>query len=153
MDFVRCDDIESAVDILKQCLGSSYVTEESIREDIVLVAKEGDRVVGVAVGHPMGEDDIYPVSLPKSTGIIKSLAVLPEYRKRGVGTSLGRMMEKELGCDAFFAIAWDSPEDNALATCYNEVKRVPLFWHDDEHDCPLCGVPCNCTAVFLLKEM
>lgn len=80
--------------------------------DNILVAKDGDRVVGfVGYGQARGEED---------AGEVFALYVLEEYQHRGIGYKLMRQaLSKLAGCHAVYLWAL---KENKKALCF--YKRV-----------------------------
>jgi ribosomal protein S18 acetylase RimI-like enzyme len=69
-------------------------------EPILLLARDGDRLVGYGLAYAMPAADGWLADTWATggdlVGEIESLAVLPEYRGRGVGSSLLRQLQDEL---------------------------------------------------------
>lgn len=99
-------------------------------------------------------------------GHLKSIAVRNEYRRQGVGTLLCLdVIErlKKAGCTAVFTVAWESGSAPASMNMFETIGFSRLgdikeFWKVDDinqdHQCPKCGFPCTCTAIFcLLKQV
>ena len=69
--------------------------------DLYLVATEGDRVIGVVLG-----------SHDQRKGWINRLAVLPEYRRRGIGAGLARACDEAIRAHGIEIVAALVEKDN-----------------------------------------
>ncbi|MBS7642198.1 MAG: ribosomal protein S18-alanine N-acetyltransferase [Candidatus Bathyarchaeia archaeon] len=110
----RREDIREVIAINRRCLPENYapIFFEEIREkypDLFYVAE----VDGKIVGYIMCREETAGFDLPrlkaKRRGHIISIAVLPEYRNRGIGKSL-------------LAKALDSMRERRLEECILEVR-------------------------------
>lgn len=97
-------------------------------------------------------------------GLIKSIAVKPEFRHRGIGTNLtikSIIKLQGFGCDLLFAISWDSQRQDSSKKMFEKlgfqnVLEINNYWTEDSmregYLCPNCGNPCFCRAIFYLKK-
>lgn len=96
---------------------------------------------------------------PGRTGLIKSIAVAPEQRGRGVARALiarGLAGLAAHGAERSYSLAWESARDGCLlcgtlaAAGFARVTRLERFWYQDSvaqgYVCPACGHPCVCAA-------
>lgn len=96
---------------------------------------------------------------PGRTGLIKSIAVAPEYRGRGVAKALIQRGLRELaahGAERCYSLAWESARDGCMlcgaltAAGFERVALLERFWYQDSltrgYVCPACGHPCVCAA-------
>jgi ribosomal protein S18 acetylase RimI-like enzyme len=65
------------------------------KDQIFLVAEDGEKIVGIATGH-IGKRDEAEIYLIESMGYINELCVIPEYRKSGIGKKLLERLLQEL---------------------------------------------------------
>ena len=72
--------------------------------DLYLVATEGDRIIGVVLG-----------SHDHRKGWINRLAVLPEYRRRGIGTALASACDAAIRAHGIEIVAALIEPDNAAS--------------------------------------
>lgn len=98
------------------------------------------------------------------TGLIKSIAVAPSARGRGVATSLigaGMRALAERGARRYYSLAWVSPQRGCglcgvlAALGYRSVRRIERFWYRDSlasgYRCPACGQPCECAVEVMVR--
>ena len=106
-------------------------------------------------------------------GLIKSVAVEKEYRRRGIGTQLiveAMRRLKNKGCDLFFAVSWDSGFRDSSpsifkALSFMEAVKIDNYWTEDSKEkdketgeveikymCPADGWPCHCSAIFFFRK-
>ena len=102
--------------------------------------------------------------VPK-VGLIRSLAVTPTLRGRGVGTQLvDGVIEwyRALGVSAALCIGWKTAHgchiDGVMQTTrFVASEEIPAFWTADSeargYSCPACGHPCACSAVVYLQRL
>jgi len=132
-------------------------------------------VIGVALAKVMEKDDMdyydgrarqaglrTALSPYQRVGHLKSIAVKDGFRRRGVGTALcqeATRLLKQAGCATVFTVAWESGSDQASMSLFSTIGfdtlgEVPEFWRVDnvqeDHQCPKCGFPCTCAALFCL---
>lgn len=159
------EDIPELVELVNACLGKGYVTEGLLLDYFnngnytTLCFCNGD-IKGVAVGEIMDKSNRTFYSkycswkIPRNTGFIKTLAVKEGFRRQGIGKDLVNTLCEELGCKHYFATVWDS-RDSAIGILVDIGFRMKLavceYWSDVDHECPLCGYPCHCTAMFFAK--
>jgi ribosomal protein S18 acetylase RimI-like enzyme len=101
---------------------------------------------------------------PGRTGLIKSIAVAPMSRGRGVATALiqrGLRGLAEHGARAYYSLAWESERDGCLlygpltVAGFQSALRLERFWYQDSlahgYVCPACGFPCVCAAQVMIR--
>lgn len=144
-------------------------------EYILIGSTIEDKLLGVMLAFPLDEKTArecneafkkhnIPFELPRlSVGVIKSVSVHPEYRHRGIGTRLTlEAMERlrKMSCGLFLAIAWDSGKVESSPKMfeklgYKSLLDIPEYWYEDSikegYQCPNCGNPCHCKAIFYFK--
>ncbi len=97
---------------------------------------------------------------------VDTLMVLPEYRRRGIGSMLSKLnleMLKEMGVSLFMVEIWIYPDGSCPAKdIYENMgrvvwdKTVPDFYvnaHDYGFACPICGKTCKCGAKLEVIEI
>ena len=128
--------IAQALAIYNISLGMNYIPPEDLLHYLsepgkyVLLGSYIDTLLtGVMLAYQMDDEELisYDESLKKhgialrlsdhTIGMIKSVAVVPSYRHRGIGTRLTiRAMEEllSMSCNAFFATSWvsNSPDSS-----------------------------------------
>lgn len=97
-------------------------------------------------------------------GLIKSVAVKPEYRHQGIGTDLtieSMVRLKKMSCDFFLAVSWvsnrpDSSQKMFEKLGFKNILSIPDYWTEESikegYLCPNCRNPCHCTANFYLRK-
>lgn len=164
-------------------LGKGYIPPEDLlrysqdRDHYILIGSViNGKLLGIMLAYPADHEYIkdyndelekFDTSLqlqPYSTGIIKSLAVKPEYRHEGIGTKLTVESMKrlqEMSCSLLFAPAWDSGKPDSSPKMFdklgfNNVLEIPNYWTKDSiekgYQCPNCGNPCHCKAIYYYKR-
>jgi GNAT superfamily N-acetyltransferase len=185
----RAEDSEAAAvcGLLGDALGDRYVQVEDVRRMIrdadsaCFVALNGeDRLCGAVTARLTDRDELREI-LPSDQRdlvdrlsflryhervcLVRSIAVPPEYRQRGVGTELVKHVlawaatQRVTGA---LAIGWKPPSGCAVAgvmnTCgFAEECEVEGFWtHESETNdstCPSCGDFCRCSAVVFTRRV
>lgn len=155
---------------LKGFVGSSS-------ECIAVTAAVGREIVGVHLSEVMQPDDVTRLEdqvraagTPNNldchrVGLLKSLAVKTNARGRGVGTWLTLNSIdyfKSHGCTLVAALSWESGSEQSsrrmLEACgFEQMALMPDYWKqesiDKGYECPVCGVPCTCSATLLVKPL
>ena len=86
--------------------GSAYATSLLASDDsLVLIARDGDAVIGHLVAHMYGPGSVHPIRVAE----LESIHVYPEYRGRGIGGQL---------VSGFLTWAVDSGAQRASVTAY-----------------------------------
>lgn len=175
--------LQQASEIYDVSLGQKYIPLEDLLryaanpEQFILIGSVFDQaLLGVMLAYPLDEDTAeeyshtlrehnIPIQLQDyNVGLIKSVAVRPGYRHRGIGTkltlkSMARL--KEMSCDFFLAVSWvsnrpDSSQKMFENLGFRNILSVPDYWTQDSiekaYQCPNCGNPCHCNAIFYLRK-
>ena len=148
------------------------------KDDFCLVAIEESGPVGFAICNVFGKDKVDPIlHMPDGPerdeimeydriGYLASVAVLDSAKRKGIGKKLVEAAEREFDrrrVDVSCAMAWKSVDGTVniskVVELYGmvEVAEFQGYWNDPRafpngHDCPVCGNPCSCSAVYYLKR-
>lgn len=175
--------LKQASEIYDISLGQNYIPSEDLskyasdpKRFILIGAIINQTLLGVMLAYPLDKKTAeeythalqqhnIPTTLPENAvGLIKSLAVRPEYRHRGIGTKLtieSIVRLKEMSCDFFLAVSWvsnkpDSSQKMFEKLGFKNILSVPDYWTQDSikegYQCPNCGNPCHCTANFYFRK-
>lgn len=158
-------------------IGGNYITNEQLKDYIMngicIGVFEGKKMVGIVAGEKMKRDkvkqhnDEFPnLHLPlKATGLLNGLATDKNYRHRGIGRTLTHLSVEELkflGCTTIFIESWVSgmkgqSQELLRKQGFKEIARVPNYWkklsEEENFECPVCGIPCHCTAILFIKNL
>lgn len=168
--------------LLSDALGRRYITKDDYasfvagregRSSICAIADH--RLVGVRLTKVLDDDEEtefqrsfagHGVRLDLSghrSGLLKSSAVRPEYRGKGIGGDLASHALDWLrshGCTKALAVSW-SPDSTQRSEPvlkrlgFEELARIERYWYDDSlengYDCPSCGNVCSCTAILFSR--
>lgn len=175
--------LKQASEIYDISLGQKYIPPDDLlryssnpSQFILLGAGIDEKLLGVMLAYPLDKETVneysrlfqeYNLPLSFSTlkiGLIKSVAVRPEYRHRGIGTKLtiqSMIRLKKMSCDFFLAVSWisnrpDSSQGMFEKLGFENMLNIPNYWTQDSiekgYSCPNCGNPCHCTASFYLRK-
>ena len=149
------------------------------KDDFCLVALDDDgEPIGFAISNVFGEEKVDPIlHMPDGPerdeiltydriGYLASVAVLHSAKRKGAGKLLVAASEEEFdrrGVDVSCAMAWKSVDGTVNISKVvegvgmKEVAEFQGYWNDPRafpngHDCPVCGNPCSCSAVYYLKR-
>lgn len=99
-------------------------------------------------------------------GELKSSAVTPAARGRGIGTALAEARLRHLharGCRYVICASWASgdPEHSSLGILeragFERIGAIAGYWRDEQqtggYDCPECGPVCVCVAVIMILAL
>lgn len=147
-------------------------------DDFCFVALDEGRPIGFAICNVFGREKVDPIlHMPDGKerdeiltygriGYLASVAVLDSAKRKGAGKLLVAASEEEFdrrGVDVSCAMAWKSVDGTVNISKVVEragmveVAEFQGYWNDprafpDGHDCPVCGNPCSCSAVYYLKK-
>ncbi|HEU5342740.1 MAG TPA: GNAT family N-acetyltransferase [Ktedonobacterales bacterium] len=98
------------------------------------------------------------------TGLIKSIAVAPSARGRGVATGLigaGMRALAERGARRYYSLAWVNRQRGCqlcgvlAALGFHSALRIERFWYRDSlasgYRCPACDQPCECAVEVMVR--
>ncbi|HEX9038340.1 MAG TPA: GNAT family N-acetyltransferase [Ktedonobacterales bacterium] len=144
--------LDDATGAVVGALTVEVVTAESLRDSFM-----------DSYGRALGQAAIATLE-PGRTGLIKSIAVAPAYRGRGVARALIQRGLGDLaahGAERYYALAWESERDGCLlrgqltAAGFRTALRLERFWRQDSvahgYVCPACGHPCVCAARVMVR--
>lgn len=181
-----------ALAVLRAALGQGYISEAAFaryaeprarapyRAALAAVDDASDAVIGALTveivtaralrasfmdSYPQARRSAQVAALrPGATGFIKSIAVTPASRGRGVATALvaaGLASLGEHGAQRIYSLAWESARDGCLLcgvlteAGFQTVSRLERFWYADSlaagYVCPACGHPCICAARVMVR--
>ena len=175
--------LQQASEIYDISLGQSYISPEDLLKyaakpdsHILLGSEVNQTLLGVMLAYPLDskttqeyahtfQQHNIPITLTEyNVGLIKSVAVRPEYRHQGIGTKLtieSMIRLKEMSCDLFLAVSWvsnrpDSSQEMFDKLGFKNILSVPDYWTKDSikegYLCPNCGNPCHCSANFYISK-
>lgn len=173
-----------ATSLLNDALGSGFVATSELdqlsssTDGVVLLARDSrDQLVGVATAMIMDDDSksalesrLAEVGVRRANivgsrvGLLKSLAVIPPARGKGIGLNLvyeGLRRLKDLGCSTALTLAWDSGSNSSVgvfeAAGCKRIAELPEYWREPDgqetFDCIKCGRPCVCTAIVMRRSL
>lgn len=96
-DAVWADPLDSAA------WRARYLADPNFRRDTCLVAEAGDRPTGFVLGFLPRQDSLTGSAVDRPCWIV-SMGVLPEFRRRGIGSSLFRALELAARADGCSSI-------------------------------------------------
>ncbi len=167
--------INEVAQIASMTLGSSFVNEDILNNDINLCAKIDEKIVAYATSKFIDLDYLKKIiknkkinvnDKYKKIGYIDSIAVHENYSGHGIGTLLLKSTISKLKENNIkFAImaGWKNKEQVnirglALKEGFKEEFIIENFWKEDSikfnFDCTACGKPpCLCSAIIYTKEL
>ena len=135
--------LKQASEIYDISLGQNYIPREELLRyasdptQFILIGATVDQILlGVMLAYPLDQktaaehNDMFqryniPLNLQGHTvGLIKSVAVKPEYRHAKIGTKLteeAMTRLKELSCDFFLAVSWASNRPDSSQKMFEKV--------------------------------
>ena len=154
--YAQVPDRRRIIELSDQGIGPNYLKEEHFEEhETFLVAIEGHFIVGFA-----------GCVVNKGIGNINSVAVDPEYKRRGIGTDLVYnclVHLWNLGVRRVESQGWERCDNKVvgirsslLANGFKEYAYDKDFYVTDEEtdeECILCGRDCKCGAFLFELQM
>ena len=175
---------DQALSILGSSLGEKYIDRHQLNDYTrpelghhASAAFMSEEVVGVqlskvlsfeeasALDRRLDEEKVHTNLDCHRLGLLKSIAVRPSARGRGIGSNLTQdalRFLKEHDCTCVAAVAWESGGDEIskgmlMASGFREIAHVPRYWYQDSidrsYDCSVCGNPCTCSAAILIRDL
>ena len=167
--------LKEVAQIASMTLGSSFVDESILNNDINLCARSGTKIFGYCTTKFINLDYLKKIlknktlELPKEyekVAYIDSLAVNTDFAGKGVGTLLFKstiLKLKENNIKFVIMAGWkNGTEVNikglALKEGFKEEFEIENFWKEDSleynFNCTACGKPpCLCSAVIYTKVL
>jgi len=121
------EDLEKVLEIEKTSFDYPYsrdIFEDYLNSDFFIVAEEDSKIVGYVLGEER-EDE----------GVIVSIAVSPEYRFQGVGTSLMKKIQRKMDVNRYFLIVRDSNREAQIfydKLGFSKITRIEDYYQNDE---------------------
>lgn len=187
------DEAERVVALLGDALGEFYVDLGTVGEAIagdgtatcLVKIDTSNRLLGAVTCYivtpdsldrflPEGQGDLVNrlrvCKFNKSIGLLRSIAVAPNDRRRGVATDLtGACITwcAEHGASTMLTFAWLPHTDSQQAvpqlsgvlqhTGFTRVETIDNYWTQDSqskhYQCPVCGPTCTCAAAVYTKAI
>lgn len=187
------DEAGRVVALLGDTLGEFYVdigtVEEAIAGDgtatCLVEVDSSNRLLGAVTCYivspdslarflPEGQEDLINrlrvLKFNTSIGLLRSIAVAPNYRRRGVATDLTKHCIgwcAKHGASAMLTFAWLPHTDPQQAvpqlagvlthTGFTPVDRIDHYWTRDSrskcYQCAVCGPTCMCAAVVYTRAI
>lgn len=114
------------------------------------IDQQSEQVVGFAY-----------VIVKKKQATIKSIAIRSSFQNKGFGTKLinTALSELQATVETFEVVTWERSDSQKipiekllLNLGFKRSKTEVNYWFEDSlgsgYDCPSCGNPCRCNAVF-----
>jgi len=103
---------------------SREIFEDNLNSDFFIVAEEDSTVIGYILGEER-EDE----------GVIVSLAVSPDHRLQGVGTSLMKKVQRKMDVNRYFLIVRDSNREAQIfydRLGFSKITKIKDYYQNDE---------------------
>lgn len=183
------DDAQRVCALLGQALGELYIDLDAIRRIIAedettstcfVAVSPTNQLLGavttaviahdeLASAFPIGHDDLperlLVAKFNEQIGIVKSIAVDPKSRSRGIATQLvDRSLEWQAsrGATASICVGWKSDDGCHIAgvmevTGFDPAEDISAFWLEESkregYLCPACGHECHCGAIIFSRSV
>lgn len=140
-------------DLTDECFGVGYanslVSIFNNPKSFVRIGEENGKKIGFSLTF-----------IQNNIGVLKSICITPEARRKGAGTRLTKDSFADLikeDIDEIQVVAWRRADTN-LAPLEIMMKQFPVsksivledYWLKDSqlkgYNCSVCGNPCNCSA-------
>jgi N-acetylglutamate synthase-like GNAT family acetyltransferase len=177
--------IDEAAALFQDSLGKDFIRRDELKqliqspEAIIFAARNGENgLVGVCTATLLSKAEallieekarsagLKGVHLTESRiGLLKSTAVAPSSRNRGIGLKLleSRLQWlKRQGCTSVVTLSWDSGSNESSrglleAAEFEAVGVLPEYWREPDgeytFECMKCGSPCTCSAVLMRRSL
>jgi GNAT superfamily N-acetyltransferase len=189
----RPDEAGRVVALLGDALGESYVDLGTVGEAIngdgtstcLVEVDSSDRLLGAVTCYivtpdsldrflPEDQGDLVKglrvLKFNTSIGLLRSIAVEPNYRRRGVATDLTEACIAwcaQQGASTMLTFAWLAHTDAQQAspqltgvlkhTGFTWVETIDNYWTQDSqskhYQCPACGPTCTCAAAVYTRAI
>lgn len=163
--------IPALKDISNRCFGNHYLSSSDFLRDssFCLGAFIDGILVGFALNYCVQKDDLECLidhfANDNRYHLIKSVAILPQWQRMGIGMDLFKhslQLAKSKGWNISYGIAWQcGSQIPSLAIFlhfgFEPKKTLTNFWYRDSiergYQCAICGdPPCCCIAVLFVRE-
>lgn len=155
-------------DVVKECLGKTYsknIVSKRKTDSILLSARVNNDIIGFASGYNADSFTDYIGSYNQdleANSLLEKIAVLPEYRGYGIGTSLTKYRIRKLEQPTVSEL-WLKSNTKDVSKLYeklgfNRVTMIENRWlneskkADDQNFCPICGTICECNSAIYKYE-
>ncbi len=121
------EDLEKVMEIERTSFDYPYsreIFEDNLNSDFFIVAEEDSTVIGYILGEER-EDE----------GVIVSLAVSPDHRLQGVGTSLMKKVQRKMDVNRYFLIVRDSNREAQIfydRLGFSKITKIKDYYQNDE---------------------
>lgn len=171
---VKTDEgFEACTSIADEAFGDGYLSLSDFRRpnSLVFGAFHDRRLIGFFLSFIIDVDRIGDGNLKQTFKHrrkivhLKSLGVVTQYRRNGIGTELTRCVVDFYlanGKRSFFVDLWKCGGEVPFAAIAGRfgfwaIKEVPNHWHHDslarQYRCDVCGSPpCKCMAVLYVAD-
>lgn len=169
-------DLETALGVFDECLGAGFVTGPELLDYMESPVKAA---VGVQGGKAIATGALYSSARelissqpddqaaaldalldlpPGPAGILKSVAVHQDSRRKGMAGELVRAIASQLtgmGAGSIVSLGWTDADGCHIQTAlesagFTAAGDITDYWRKDSlahgYSCPSCGLPCLCTA-------
>ncbi|MGE4290445.1 MAG: GNAT family N-acetyltransferase [Salinivirgaceae bacterium] len=178
IELLHMGEINHLLPIADVCFGAGYLklnqfTRFLSKDSLSLIYRVDGKVVGYCLAQVFeksGDCKESYVSEIKETsyplGLIKNIAVLPEYQNQGIGNRLLdaviHKLNVKFGCKTLHYPAWTESENYVFT---KKLRRLgftvqgvfPDYWAKDSLEknyyCQRCGMPpCSCSLTLFVKN-
>jgi ribosomal protein S18 acetylase RimI-like enzyme len=175
-DFKRASELVEKNIVADTNLSVQYLKKLSVGE--IMVAKDEDKVIGMICQKRPGKiflefpDKQFNLKkykfAKKDIGFIILIAVDPKYQGQGIGKKLVTMAlkyQKDFGAKAVGVHAWQSSPGNGSQKLFESFGFTHLKMHKSPwlkyskkagpkgYWCPVCGNPCKCDELEMVKYL
>jgi len=121
------EDIEKILEIEQKSFEYPYsreIFEDYISNEFFLLAEEDSKIIGYILAERREED-----------GVIVSIAVSPDNRLQGIGTSLMEAIQKKMNVRRFFLIVRESNRGAQIFydnLGFSKITKIDNYYQNDE---------------------
>lgn len=177
IELLQISDLNHVIPISDRCFGAGYLklnqfTRFLSADSIGLIYRFDGKVVAYCLAtvfdKALDYKEAYKTEVEESSyplGLIKNIAVLPDYQNRGIGNQLLETVIHKLnfkfGCKTLHYPAWTESENYEFT---KKLRRLgfmvqgvfPEFWAEQSIEknyyCQRCGAPpCSCSLTLFVK--
>ena len=177
------NDFAEVLSIANDAFGDDYICKSTLFEylsndkGIGLVSRVNGTIVGFSLSRICELHELSSLVLSASewfdeqfaentpVGVINSIAVHPNYQKKGVGSGLIEKSVEKLSrvSKNLLSVCWEHNNTVNLASILNRfgfdpIHKIEQYWYNDsilkDYSCKFCGrPPCRCNAVLYVKKV